>query len=180
MTEIETRKTISKDDYIKLINSDRHNCFGCSPKNESGLKMEFYINKEVDRVVSWFSVPGRFCGWSNVVHGGIIATILDEAMGWGGLIILKKLILSKTLEVEFKSPVFTEAEIRVEGSVLEVKDERKAVMQGCVYDAGDNVCAKSTSLVSLFTVDSIRKMGVVDEEMLNDMDMMMDHVSSIK
>ncbi len=180
MTEIETKNRIDKEDYIKLINSDRHNCFGCSKKNESGLKMEFYINKEADTVVSWLSVPGRFSGWSNVVHGGIISTLLDEAMGWAGLVILKKLVLSKTLEVEFKSPVFTDSEIRVEGSVLEVKDERKAVMEGRIYDVNDNICAKSESLVSLFTVESIRKMGVVDEKMLNDMDIMMDYVSSIK
>lgn len=180
MTKIDTKKTVDKDGYIKLFNSDSHNCFGCSPKNDYGLKMEFYTNEEVNRVVSWFSVPARFCGWSNVVHGGIISTLLDEAMGWGGLIILKKLVLSKTLEVEFKSPVFTEAEIRVEGSVLEVKSDRKAVLQGCVYDANDNICAQSTSLVSLFTVESIRKMNVVDEEMLNDMDKVMSFVPSTK
>ncbi|MBN1571830.1 MAG: PaaI family thioesterase [Deltaproteobacteria bacterium] len=180
MTEIETRKAVNKNGCIKLINSDRHNCFGCSPKNDSGLQMEFYTNEKVDMVVSWFSVPSRFCGWSNVVHGGIVSTMLDEAMGWGGLVILKKLILSKTLNVEFKSPVFTDTGIRVEGSVLEVKGEKKAVMEGRIYDGNDNICAQSSSLVSLFTVESIRKMGVVDEGMLNDMDLITNFVSSIK
>jgi len=169
-------KIKSRDDYIPLSNSDRHNCFGCSQSNSSGLKMKFYTNKEVDFVVSWLSLPDQFCGWGNIVHGGIISTMLDEAMGWGALVILRKLVLSKTISVDFTSPVLTGTEIRVEGSVQKINSEREAILQGCIY-SNDNICARSMSVASLFTLEYIRKMGVLDEEMLGDLERLINQTS---
>ena len=169
-------KIKSRDDYIPLSNSDRHNCFGCSQRNSSGLKMKFYTNKEVDLVVSWLSLPDQFCGWGNIAHGGIISTMLDEAMGWGALVILRKLVLSKTISVDFISPVLTGTEIRVEGSVQKINSEREAILQGCIY-SNDNICARSMSVASLFTLEYIRKMGVLDEEMLGDLERLINQTS---
>lgn len=165
MTRVETR-----DGYIELPNGSSHNCFGCSPKNVSGLHMKFYTNKDVDVVVSWFSVPPQFCGWGTLVHGGIISTMLDEAMGWGALVILGKLVLSKSIAVEFKTPVLAGTEIRVEGGVREIISERKGVLQGFIYSNNDVLCAQATSDVSFFTMEYIRKMGALDEAMLGDLE----------
>ena len=79
-------------------------------------------------VVSWLSVPDHLCGWANVVHGGIISTILDEAMGWAALVILKKLVLTKSISVDYLKPIFIGQKMKVEGSALEIQDERKGVM----------------------------------------------------
>ena len=166
----------SREDYIPLSNSDRHNCFGCSPRNSSGLKMKFYVNKEVDLVVSWLSLPDQFCGWGNIAHGGIISTMLDEAMGWGGLIILQRLVLTKSISVDFKSPVLTGTEIRVEGGIEKIISDREAVLCGSIY-SNENLCARSTSLVSLFTLEYVRKMGVLDGTMLDDLELLMGEVS---
>ena len=166
----------NKDDYILLPNSESHNCFGCSPKNSSGLKMEFYANPTRDSVVSWLSVPGHLCGWANFVHGGIVSTILDEAMGWASLVLLPKLVLSKSISVEFLKPVFIDVRIRAEGSVFEVRNERDGTMQGYIYDDSDDVCAKATSVVSLFTLETIRKMGAMDEEILSGIEQVMNTI----
>ena len=124
----------NRDDYFLLENSDKHMCFGCSPKNDAGMKMVFYANKKWDAVVSWFSIPDRFCGWGGLVHGGIVSTVLDEAMGWGALVLLRKLILSKNIAVDFARPIFTGEKIRVEASVKDLGNDREAVMQGCIYN----------------------------------------------
>lgn len=162
-----------KDSYIILPNSDNVHCFGCSPTNASGLKMVFYTNENRDGVCSWISVPNSYCGWSNFVHGGIISTMLDEAIGWACLIIERKLLLSKNIAVDFLIPIFVDQPIRVEGSVLEIKDQRKGVMNAFIYNEKNDVCAKATSLVSLFTVESIRKMGAVEEVLLTDLERIM-------
>ena len=156
-----------RDGYKLLPNSDDHNCFGCSPGNSPGLKMEFYINQERDTAVSWLSVPDHLCGWAHMVHGGIVSTILDEAMGWAALAILKKLVLSKSISVDFLKPILTGQEIRVEGSVLELESERKGVMQACIYNDAEEVCAKSSSVVSLFTLEAIKEMGVLDTKIIS-------------
>ena len=46
---------VNRENLLLLPNDENHNCFGCSPKNASGLKMEFYTNEEKDSVFSWFS-----------------------------------------------------------------------------------------------------------------------------
>lgn len=58
-----------------------NNCFGCGPDNEGGLKLEFVLNEEGKRFVCDFALPYRFEGPPAHAHGGVIATILDEAMG---------------------------------------------------------------------------------------------------
>ena len=161
MSKIEKR-----ENYTLLPNSDLHNCFVCSPRNASGMHMEFYVNEKMDSVVSWYSVPYHLCGWGDVVHGGIVATMLDEAMGWACITILKKFLLSKNIAVDFMKPVFVGREIRVEGTVLEINSEREAVMQGLIFNGNNEICARSSSVVSLFTLEAVKKMGVIDDRIL--------------
>ncbi|MCP4750819.1 MAG: PaaI family thioesterase [Proteobacteria bacterium] len=162
MPEIETRENCTL-----LPNTDIHNCFGCSPRNSSGMHMKFYMNENGDSVLSWYSVPEHLCGWGDIVHGGIVSTMLDEAMGWACISLLRKLLFSKSIAVDFIKPVLIGREITVVGNVLEINSEREAVMQGFIYDENNEVCAKSSSVVSLFTLESVRKMGLMDEEMLD-------------
>jgi acyl-coenzyme A thioesterase PaaI-like protein len=91
-------KNENRDEYILLSTGESH-CFGCGLKNDSGIHMKFYSTEKKELVVSWLKVPDHLCGWSNLVHGGIISTMLDEAMGWAGLVILKKLVVSKSITV---------------------------------------------------------------------------------
>ena len=58
-----------------------NHCFGCAPGNRQGLRLKFSENRADGSVECWFRVPRRFEGPPGHVHGGIIATILDEAMG---------------------------------------------------------------------------------------------------
>ena len=136
--------------------------------------MKFYTTDSRDSVVSWLTVPDHLCGWSNLVHGGVISTMLDEAMGWAGLIILKKLVVSKSLTVDFFKPVLIGKEIRVEGMVNKINNEREAILQGYIYNDENEICARSSSLVSLFSLETIKKMNVMDEEMFKDMEKYID------
>jgi hypothetical protein len=89
--------------YVKIPKGDDHHCFGCSPSNPHGLKMDFYYADNA--VFSWVSVPEHLCGWNNLLHGGVIATILDEIMSWTAIYILKKFILTKKMTVEYIKPL---------------------------------------------------------------------------
>ena len=169
MSEVIERKMLNK-----LPPTEKCNCFGCSSKNAAGLHMEFYTNHEMDLVVSWLSIPKQFCSvHSNITHGGIISTIVDEAMGYGALVILKKLILSKSITVDFLSPVLLEKEIRVEATVKEKKSDREAMMEARIYNKNGEICARASSVVILFEMEDIKKMGIMDEEFLKDIEELM-------
>lgn len=51
-------------------------CFGCSPSNETGLRLRF--QRDGESIVASFVVPDRFHGAPGVCHGGIVATLMDE------------------------------------------------------------------------------------------------------
>ena len=64
----------------KIINPwkdmEGYNCFGCSPDNEAGVRMEFY--EDGDEVVSIWKPRPEYQGWLNTLHGGIQSVLLDE------------------------------------------------------------------------------------------------------
>lgn len=55
-------------------------CFGCGVENPIGLHLRF--SSSADGVSAPFTPRSEHQGFENVVHGGIISTILDEAMAW--------------------------------------------------------------------------------------------------
>ncbi len=55
-------------------------CFACGEENPRGLGMRFEMQDE--RAVAEFSAPEFLQGYPGQAHGGGVATMLDEAMGW--------------------------------------------------------------------------------------------------
>jgi hypothetical protein len=71
-----------------IPNSENQTCFGCGANNPHGLKMKFSTDGE--RVYSFMRAPDFMTGWDQTVHGGILSTMLDEVMGWGGCVSSQK------------------------------------------------------------------------------------------
>jgi uncharacterized protein (TIGR00369 family) len=59
------------------LEDDGH-CFVCGDKNAAGMRLSWYIKDK--ETFAEFMPEKRFQGWKNVVHGGILSTLLDEAM----------------------------------------------------------------------------------------------------
>jgi acyl-coenzyme A thioesterase PaaI-like protein len=66
-------------DPLTLVRSD-HACFGCGQENPIGLRLRFAVDSEGVRAE--FTPAPEHQGFQDIVHGGIIATVLDEAMAW--------------------------------------------------------------------------------------------------
>lgn len=59
-------------------------CFACSPRNPIGLKLKF--EQDGDTCRTYFLAGPEHQGWNGVLHGGLVATLLDEVMAqwlWG-------------------------------------------------------------------------------------------------
>ena len=63
---------------MKLI--DDGFCFVCGPKNPIGLKLDFIFDGKTKTITAEFTPRKEHQGYFNIIHGGIIATLLDEAM----------------------------------------------------------------------------------------------------
>jgi len=59
-----------------------HHCFGCGRRNRAGLRLEFSDDPEGNGVQAEFTPLYRVEGYTGMVHGGIITTVLDEVMAW--------------------------------------------------------------------------------------------------
>jgi uncharacterized protein (TIGR00369 family) len=79
-----------------------HSCFVCGDSNVSGLRLRF---KTDGRVVQTQFVPGsQHVGFKETVHGGLIATILDETMVWACAVATRRFAFCAELGVRFLSP----------------------------------------------------------------------------
>ncbi len=63
---------------MKIPQREVSMCFGCSPRNPSGLKLKFIMDGDACR--SSFTAGPEHQGWTGFVHGGILCTLLDEVM----------------------------------------------------------------------------------------------------
>ena len=99
------------------VEFDGH-CFGCGPLNREGLQMTF--RSEDETAVTEFEVPDRYQSWKGVVHGGMVALILDEAVGWAAWHRGHPGVTGK-LEVRYRKPLRLGERIRVTGRVDRIR-----------------------------------------------------------
>ncbi len=151
---------IEREGYTYLPNLESNRCFGCGPANPAGLQMKFYTDRK--SIVSWICVPERFTGWSNLVHGGILSTILDEIMGRSAIHLLKRLPMTKSMTVDYLKPVYAGMEIKTVGKVIK-SDEREARVEGAIYNEDGEICTRSSGNFGLFTIEFMKKRGVIRE-----------------
>ena len=142
---------------------DGNKCFVCGPENPHGLHMTFYTDAEA--VYSWIQLPDHFCGWENIVHGGVLATIMDETMGWATLVLTKRFAMTKETRLSFHKPVLLDkGEIRVESRLAEFSSERELIMEGKLFQGGSDPCVTSRGSFSVFTLEAIGKLDILDKE----------------
>ena len=154
----------SEENYSRLPNSTDHNCFGCSPVNSSGLQMKFFADR--DTVISNVTIPHHLCGWSNIAHGGVLTTVLDEIMSWAALHFLKRITMTRSMNIEFLKPVYIRNPLKAEGRVLERTDRHGAVMEGALYNDKGDICAKSTADFAVFSPKIAKRLGIADDASL--------------
>ncbi len=93
-------------------------CFVCGPGNSVGLKARFDLDREHQRAVCHISIPDIYQGWKNIVHGGIIAALVDEA----GIYACRsngEHFVTAELNVKYKVPVPVDQNLVVTAEVVQ-------------------------------------------------------------
>ena len=101
----------------KKLSDDRY-CFACGPLNPIGLRMEvsFRDNKASSRL----ALKREFQGWNDIVHGGVVATILDEIMAHAVMHYVGQAVTT-SLQITYRAPLHVGEEFEVIGYVVERK-----------------------------------------------------------
>jgi len=90
-------------------------CFGCGEANSAGMHLPFSRDEEHRKVYGEFRLVERYQGAPGIVHGGIVALVLDEALSkvskFSGVS-----AVTAELNVEYLRPVRIGEAIRVEAA----------------------------------------------------------------
>ena len=114
---------------IRLHNDDwgiETNCFACEPRNTSGLRVPFFHDDGREVVVGDFELGDEFSGAPNVVHGGIVLTLLDEAMAWACIAVARQWGVTTETSARFHRPVRVGKRYRVEAGIVADSVDRDA------------------------------------------------------
>lgn len=98
-------------------------CFCCSPVNDHGLHASFHVEDKT--IIGRFSPPTEYCGYPGITHGGITATLLDEAMTWAATVFTGTFHFAGEVKVRYRRPVPSDKEIVIRASVIDTN--RKVV-----------------------------------------------------
>lgn len=100
------------------VHFDGH-CFGCGQLNEEGLRLKFEPGPESSAAAD-YDVPDRFQSWAGMAHGGIVALMLDEAVGWAAWHAGHPGVTGR-LQVSYRRPMKLGEQVRIIGKVEKVR-----------------------------------------------------------
>lgn len=93
-----------------------HRCFACGGTNPIGMRL--HIELEEGRARTTWRAGEDFVGWSDKLHGGIVATLLDEIMAWA-CASNDAWAVTAEMTVRYRSPGAPGEELVAEGRVTE-------------------------------------------------------------
>lgn len=93
-------------------------CLVCGRDNPHGLRLQLHVDESTGLVTCRFTPRPEHIGFEGIVHGGVLATVLDEAMVWAATWSGKRFCVCGELTTRFQKVVEIGREVRVEAKVL--------------------------------------------------------------
>ncbi len=143
------------------------NCWVCEPSNPVGLHVPFHHDDEAHTVTATVRLDANHSGAPNLVHGGLLAALCDDAMAWACIAEARRFALTAETRLSYLAPVAVDqevtvtarligrhgrqvwlmAEVRAEGTVC-VRAESRATVMGdeLALDAGVANSSDGTAL----------------------------------
>jgi len=127
-------------EIIRLEPNPQNRCFGCGGANDSGMKLTFEQDNGRRKIVGRFVLGATYQGGGGMAHGGIIAVLLDEAMGKVCRFREARAVTAQ-LTVDYLKPIDVEQEVVVE-ACEEQQSGRNLFMVGEIRNLAGDVLAR--------------------------------------
>jgi uncharacterized protein (TIGR00369 family) len=126
----------SQGHNTRFVRMQKNYCFACGKDNPEGMRLKFTYDEERDCFVCRFRLGKRYTGPPGHAHGGIIATILDEAMGKVNK--LRHVVaLTSQITVDYLKPVPLNQPLRVESREVRVRGRHHVNMAEILNSDGE-------------------------------------------
>ncbi|WP_303722570.1 PaaI family thioesterase [Malonomonas rubra] len=119
-------------------------CFVCGPKNLIGLQADFTTDNSQGASYAVLQLSSDYQGWKGVIHGGIIASLLDEACIYACRAKADRCVTAE-LQVRYRKPVPVEAQVVVTGRLEDCS--RKVWQASAQLKIDDSLYAEATAKV---------------------------------
>lgn len=120
-----------------------HYCFGCGRHNPLGFHLVFERDED-GGVVARYTPRREDQGFPDVMHGGLLALLLDEAMGWA-MYADNVFAVTAKMELRYRRPVGLDDALTARAHIIRSRGRRIEVEATLTNDAG-NVLVESSAL----------------------------------
>jgi uncharacterized protein (TIGR00369 family) len=121
--------------------ADDRRCFACGPDNTLGLRLQFEYGPDSAHCVT--TVAPQFAGWVDMLHGGVVAALLDEAMAHAAIAAGVRAVTAR-LEIRFFKPAPVGIPLHLHGAI-ERKRGKVLDATATVSDGADTIYAEGRS-----------------------------------
>ena len=117
-------------------------CFLCGDENACGVRARFHV--EGESVRTRVTLPVHLNGYKGVAHGGVVAALLDESMGWAATVFGREhpMYVTGELTVKYMSPVPVDGELEIESRL--VRDAGRIAYAEGELRSGGRTCVKAS------------------------------------
>ena len=135
----------AENNRVYLPNS--RSCFVCGEENIAGLQLRFFL--EDNKVKTWFWPKAHHCGYPNVLHGGVVAALLDETIAWAANRAMARMTVTAELKIRYRKPVPGDRNVLVWAEITKA-NRRIAYGRGAVVDeTGEEFARAEGSFIPL-------------------------------
>ncbi len=120
-----------------------YSCFVCGESNDCGLKIRFETDGQLVR--ARFLPRPEHVGFKHAIHGGIIATLLDEIMVWACAVQTRRFAYCAELTVRYLSPLRPGEEVLATGELVSNRRNKLFEAKGELRNQAGLVLASATA-----------------------------------
>ncbi len=118
---------------IETIRTRYDRCFGCGEANPLGLHLD-HFRQDGDTVTAPFVPRAEYAGFAGTLHGGIVATALDEISAWSAMYAHHVLVFTATLSIRYRAKAEADASFTLRGTVLDRQGRRIKIAGKMLHD----------------------------------------------
>ncbi len=134
-----------KNPFLQLKN---YHCFGCSPNNPIGLKLNFTLDDNT--VIATWQPSHNYEGWQNILHGGIQATLMDEIASWVVFSVLKTAGFTVKMNISlYKNVLITDGTITLKAK-LKSQKLRVADIEVQLFNRKNELCSEGNFVYYIY------------------------------
>lgn len=114
-------------------------CLVCGRDNALGLRLRLFVDDQSGVVTARYTPEPRHIGFTDIVHGGVIATVADEAMVWAATWAGRRFCVCAEMTVRFRKSAAPNEPLTFEAKVETFRSRLIVASYRCLNEQGEEL-----------------------------------------